>query len=206
MVIEGPAFGTRAESELYRSWGASVVGMTALPEAKLAREAELCYAVLAAVTDYDAWHEDHDAVDAATVFAVLQRNVEASREVVRQLVRSLPLGGSCACRDDARCGAGDATGAIDEAARTGCADSGTTAGGLAMTLLVAGWVAIDEIETPFAKVKNSLGGSATCAALAGALFTDVRLLAAVGDDFPASTARAWSAKHIDLAGLTHRAG
>ena len=98
VVIEGPAFGTRAESELYRSWGASVVGMTALPEARLAREAELCYAVLAAVTDYDAWHEHHDAVDAATVFAVLQRNVEASRSVVRELVKSLPLAGACACR------------------------------------------------------------------------------------------------------------
>ena len=98
IVIEGPAFGTRAESHMYRSWGASVVGMTALPEAKLAREAELCYAVLSAITDYDAWHEHHDAVDAATVFAVLQKNVETSRAVVRQLVASLPLAGDCSCR------------------------------------------------------------------------------------------------------------
>ena len=96
IVIEGPAFGTRAESDLYRSWGASVVGMTALPEAKLAREAELCYAILAAVTDYDAWHSEHEAVDATTVFAVLRKNVEASREAVRQLVSSLPSG-ACAC-------------------------------------------------------------------------------------------------------------
>ncbi len=99
VVIEGPAFGTRAESHMYRAWGASVVGMTALPEAKLAREAELCYAVLSAVTDYDAWHEHHDAVDAATVFAVLQKNVEASRSVVRHLVKSLPLAGACGCRN-----------------------------------------------------------------------------------------------------------
>jgi 5'-methylthioadenosine phosphorylase len=98
VVIEGPAFGTRAESHMYRAWGASVVGMTALPEAKLAREAELCYAVLAAITDYDAWHEHHDAVDAAMVFAVLQRNVEASHAVVRQLMKSLPLAGGCSCR------------------------------------------------------------------------------------------------------------
>jgi len=97
LVIEGPAFGTRAESELYRSWGASVVGMTALPEAKLAREAELCYAVLAAVTDYDAWHADHDAVDAKTVFAMLRHNVEASRAAVRQLVAALPPDRACAC-------------------------------------------------------------------------------------------------------------
>lgn len=97
IVIEGPAFGTRAESELYRSWGASIVGMTALPEAKLAREAELCYAMLAAVTDYDAWHDTHDAVDAATVFEVLRRNVEASREALRNLVRALPAADDCSC-------------------------------------------------------------------------------------------------------------
>ncbi|MCC7363611.1 MAG: S-methyl-5'-thioadenosine phosphorylase [Dehalococcoidia bacterium] len=96
VVIEGPAFGTRAESHLYRDWGASIVGMTALPEAKLAREAELCYAILAAVTDYDAWHEHHDAVDAATVFAVLQKNVAAGQAAVRNLVRALPAGG-CGC-------------------------------------------------------------------------------------------------------------
>lgn len=97
IVIEGPAFGTRAESELYRQWGASIVGMTALPEAKFAREAELCYATLAAVTDYDAWHSEHEAVDAATVFAVLQRNVDVSREVVRQLVTGLGSLEACSC-------------------------------------------------------------------------------------------------------------
>jgi 5'-methylthioadenosine phosphorylase len=96
VVIEGPAFGTRAESELYRSWGASIVGMTALPEAKLAREAELCYSMVAAVTDYDAWHAGHDAVDAATVFRILGQNVEVSREIVRALVGKLPTGG-CTC-------------------------------------------------------------------------------------------------------------
>ena len=97
VVIEGPAFGTRAESELYRSWGASIVGMTALPEAKLAREAELCYAILAAVTDYDAWHAEHDAVEAETVFAVLGRNVDVSRDVIRRLAALLPAHRSCAC-------------------------------------------------------------------------------------------------------------
>lgn len=96
VVIEGPAFGTRAESHLYRSWGAHIVGMTALPEARLAREAELCYCVLAAVTDYDAWHHEHEAVDAKTVFAVLQKNVETGRAAVPRLLRELPSGG-CAC-------------------------------------------------------------------------------------------------------------
>jgi len=73
--------------------------MTALPEAKLAREAELCYALLAAVTDYDAWHNEHEAVDAATVFAVLQQNVEAGRAAVRQVVKAMPLPGRCRCRE-----------------------------------------------------------------------------------------------------------
>ena len=90
VCIEGPAFGTRAESQLYRQWGASLVGMTALPEAKLAREAEMSYALLAAVTDYDAWHADHEAVDASSVFAVLKANVTSSQGVVRALACSLP--------------------------------------------------------------------------------------------------------------------
>ncbi|MEO6399075.1 MAG: S-methyl-5'-thioadenosine phosphorylase, partial [Tepidiformaceae bacterium] len=97
LCIEGPAFGTRAESEVYRQWGASVVGMTALPEAKLAREAELCYATLAAVTDYDAWHSEHGVVDARTVFAVLKANVEASREAIRQLLPRIATLPPCAC-------------------------------------------------------------------------------------------------------------
>ena len=97
VVIEGPAFGTRAESELYRAWGASLVGMTALPEAKLAREAELCYAMLAAVTDYDAWHAEEAAVDAAIVFETLQANADLSREAVRRLTGLLPPEEACAC-------------------------------------------------------------------------------------------------------------
>ena len=96
VTIEGPAFGTRAESELYRSWGASLVGMTALPEAKLAREAELCYAMLAAVTDYDAWHEAEEAVDATTVMTRLAENVEVSRRAVARLAAALDDDG-CDC-------------------------------------------------------------------------------------------------------------
>ena len=97
VVIEGPAFGTRAEGELQRGWGASIVGMTALPEAKLAREAELCYALLAAVTDYDAGLGEHEAVDARTVFDTLKRNVTLSQDVVRELVRMLPERDGCGC-------------------------------------------------------------------------------------------------------------
>jgi 5'-methylthioadenosine phosphorylase len=94
IVIDGPAFGTKAESELYRQWGASIVGMTALPEAKLAREAEMSYALLTAVTDYDSWHESEAHVDANTVFTVLAQNVDRSRGAIRNLARTLPADGS----------------------------------------------------------------------------------------------------------------
>ena len=85
VVIEGPAFSTRAESHLYRSWGASVVGMTALPEAKLAREAELCYAMLACATDYDVWHATAEPVNAQLVVERLRKNVAQAQRVVEAL-------------------------------------------------------------------------------------------------------------------------
>jgi 5'-methylthioadenosine phosphorylase len=97
LVIEGPAFSTRAESQLYRSWGADVIGMTALPEAKLAREAELCYASLALVTDYDTWHETHRTVTADMIIANLARSVEAARRVIAGVATALPVTRDCAC-------------------------------------------------------------------------------------------------------------
>jgi 5'-methylthioadenosine phosphorylase len=97
VVMEGPAFSTRAESLLYRSWDASVIGMTALPEAKLAREAEICYATLALVTDYDTWHDDHDPVSADLIIQNLVRNVETARRVVARAVRGLPATRDCRC-------------------------------------------------------------------------------------------------------------
>jgi len=90
LCIEGPQFSTKAESQLYRSWGMDVIGMTALPEAKLAREAELCYAVLACVTDYDVWHETAGEVTVAMVIANLLHTVETSKRIIRNLVKSLP--------------------------------------------------------------------------------------------------------------------
>jgi 5'-methylthioadenosine phosphorylase len=86
VVMEGPAFSTRAESNLYRSWGADVIGMTNLPEAKLAREAEICYATLALSTDYDCWHEDAEEVSVEAVLQVLQRNIGLARATVREAV------------------------------------------------------------------------------------------------------------------------
>jgi 5'-methylthioadenosine phosphorylase len=94
VAIEGPAFGTRAESALHRQSGCTVVGMTALPEAKLAREAEMDYALLAAVTDYDTWDPTRPEVDAVTVMTVLTSNIERSRAVIRHLVALLPEDGS----------------------------------------------------------------------------------------------------------------
>jgi 5'-methylthioadenosine phosphorylase len=85
LCIEGPQFSTLAESRLYRSWGCDVIGMTNLPEARLAREAELCYAAVAMVTDYDCWHEDHGAVDVAQVVAVLAGNAAKARGLVARL-------------------------------------------------------------------------------------------------------------------------
>jgi len=85
LVMEGPQFSTRAESELYRSWNCDVIGMTNMPEAKLAREAEMCYATVAMVTDYDCWHDEHDDVSVEAVIRVLQDNAAAARELVRAL-------------------------------------------------------------------------------------------------------------------------
>ena len=97
VVMEGPAFSTVAESELYRSWGASVIGMTALPEAKLAREAELCYGTLACVTDYDVWHPDHDNVTVEVVLRNLHHNVATAQDVLRRIVPHLTGERDCAC-------------------------------------------------------------------------------------------------------------
>ena len=82
LVMEGPQFSTRAESELYRSWGCDVIGMTNMPEAKLAREAEICYLTVAMVTDYDCWHDDHGEVDVAKVIEVLGGNVDKAKQLV----------------------------------------------------------------------------------------------------------------------------
>ena len=97
VVMEGPAFSTKAESEMYRAWGADIIGMTALPEAKLAREAEMCYGTMAWVTDYDCWHPDHDAVTVEMVIQNLVANVANSRRIVSNIIPELAALGDCAC-------------------------------------------------------------------------------------------------------------
>ncbi len=97
VCMEGPQFSTRAESNLYRSWGADVIGMTNLQEAKLAREAEICYATMAMVTDYDCWRPGHDDVTVDQVVAVMHQNAANAAKVLRAAVRALPTERSCAC-------------------------------------------------------------------------------------------------------------
>ena len=97
ICMEGPQFSTKAESNLYRSWGMDVVGMTNLQEAKLAREAEICYATLAMVTDYDCWHPEHDSVTVEQIVAVLHQNAENACNVVRHVVAAMPKEHACKC-------------------------------------------------------------------------------------------------------------
>jgi 5'-methylthioadenosine phosphorylase len=97
VCMEGPQFSTRAESNLYRSWGADVIGMTNLQEAKLAREAEICYATMAMVTDYDCWREGHDDVTVDQIVAVLHQNAANAAKIVKAAVAAMPHERNCAC-------------------------------------------------------------------------------------------------------------
>jgi 5'-methylthioadenosine phosphorylase len=117
VCIEGPAFSTRAESLLYRSWGVSVIGMTAMPEARLAREAELPYAVLALATDYDAWHESEEDVNVAAVVATLKKNVSLAKGTIAALATALPDPTKSRAVGAARAGIMTHDSAVDPAAR-----------------------------------------------------------------------------------------
>jgi len=97
LCMEGPAFSTKAESNVYRSWGMDVIGMTNLQEAKLAREAEICYVTVAMVTDYDCWHEEHDAVTVTDILANLTKNAENACRVVMAAVAAMPAARECKC-------------------------------------------------------------------------------------------------------------
>ena len=97
LCIEGPQFSTRAESRIYRNWGVDVIGMTNLQEAKLAREAEICYATMALVTDYDVWHETEEDVNVESVVAILRQNAATARAILRAAVTRIPGDRTCAC-------------------------------------------------------------------------------------------------------------
>ncbi|MFN2387652.1 MAG: S-methyl-5'-thioadenosine phosphorylase [Thermoanaerobaculia bacterium] len=117
VCMEGPQFSTRAESRLYRSWGADVIGMTNLTEAKLAREAEICYATLALVTDYDCWREATEAVSVEALLGVLRDNAEAARRTLASAVARVDPARACGCRGALRLAVITERGAIPEAAR-----------------------------------------------------------------------------------------
>jgi len=99
IVMEGPLFSTKAESNLYRSWGASIIGMTALPEAKLAREAEICYATLACITDYDTWHETEDSVTIEMALANLARSADIAKKIINIAAARIPEERECGCAE-----------------------------------------------------------------------------------------------------------
>ena len=97
--MEGPQFSTKAESNIYRMWGMDVIGMTNLQEAKLSREAEICYTTMALVTDYDCWHPDHDSVTVKEIIANLQKNAVNAQQIIRAAIPLLPKERHCSCKD-----------------------------------------------------------------------------------------------------------
>ncbi|MBF8251331.1 MAG: S-methyl-5'-thioadenosine phosphorylase, partial [Deltaproteobacteria bacterium] len=99
ICMEGPQFSTRAESRIYRKWGVDVIGMTNATEAKLAREAEICYATLALSTDYDCWHETEEDVTVEAVIAVLMKNVETAKKIIKEAVTMMPAKKGCRCSE-----------------------------------------------------------------------------------------------------------
>ena len=97
IAMEGPQFSTKAESQLYRSWGADIIGMTVLPEAKLAREAEICYASIACVTDYDSWHEEKEPVTVEVILDIMAQNVNTAKQIIRLAASRMPEKRECKC-------------------------------------------------------------------------------------------------------------
>lgn len=97
LCIEGPNFSTRAESNIYRQWGVDIIGMTNIPEARLAREAEICYATVALATDYDCWHEDHDDVDIESILEIIHNNVAMARQIIKVAAGKVAGGRRCGC-------------------------------------------------------------------------------------------------------------
>ncbi|HJX13062.1 MAG TPA: S-methyl-5'-thioadenosine phosphorylase [Dehalococcoidales bacterium] len=97
IAMEGPAFSTRAESRLYKAWGADIIGMTVLPEARLAREAEICYASIACVTDYDSWHETNETVTVEAILTTMARNIDLAKKTIKMAAGRVPAKRECAC-------------------------------------------------------------------------------------------------------------
>lgn len=271
VCIEGPQFSTRAESRLYRSYGAHVIGMTALPEAKLAREAELPYVTVALATDYDAWKETGESVTVQEVLSVLRNNGATARQIILSLLSNLPnLEASPANRalDDALIGvarenlpselswlararrpapspsgpprAGSPSGPpaapsiqprvestapaaqtpSSQAARntpssphrappeSAPAPSQATMNNSSQSnpVLVIGSMALDDLVLPSGSYPNVVGGAATFASVAAALFTPARIVAVVGEDFPAPVLSELERRGVETAGIVRLPG
>ena len=198
--MEGPQFSTLAESKLYRSWGMDVIGMTNLQEAKLAREAEICYVTLALVTDYDCWHPDHDSVTVEMIIQTLMQNAETAQRAIAEAITKLPVARSCEC--------GSALKYRAHHAARGRAGAGEERPGadhrkipFMNPILAVGSVAFDSIKTPFGEATRVVGGAATYFAIAASFFTEVRIVAVVGEDFGANVEKVFGGRRIDLAGL-----
>ena len=204
LCMEGPQFSTRAESRLYRSWGAHVIGMTNLQEAKLAREAEICFATLALATDYDCWNESAGDVEIEHVSGGAARTMWTWRSV-----RSGAPWRNCRRRAPAPV----------RSALKGCyhhrtgAHSQKTPRGVAadyreisMSVLVVGTVAFDSIETPFGSAERILGGSASYFALGASFFAPVRIVGVIGEDFPQDYIDLFTQRNIDIEGLQREKG
>ena len=227
ICIEGPQFSTRAESRIYRSWGVDIIGMTNMPEAKLAREAELCYATLALATDYDVWHETHEAVSVEAVVQNLLKNVATAKDVLRRVIPAIAPPRGCECPSLLKNAVDHQPQSAFPAATRKKLDSystrtfranGTGVGGCTHSrppsvkggltvpatmsdLLVVGSVALDSVETPFGKVQEALGGSATYFSYSASFFTAVHLVATVGEDFPEAHLKLLADRGVDIRGL-----
>ncbi len=208
VCMEGPQFSTKAESNVYRSWGMDVIGMTNLQEAKLAREAEICYVTVAMVTDYDCWHPHHDSVTVDQIVAVLLKNAENATRVVRETVAAMPTARAC------KCGSALAHAILterDKDSRGHPSETETDSRQIpesqkSMSILAVGSVAFDTIATPSGRVEDVLGGSATYFALAASYFTEVRVVAVVGDDFTAEHENVLKKRSVDTRGIEHAKG
>ena len=207
--MEGPQFSTRAESQLHRSWGADVIGMTGATEAKLCREAEVCFASLALVTDYDAWHDEEAAVSVEGVVAVLRANVAGAQDIIRRLGDHVAMRRPLWLR--ARRGPRHHHRARCDLGRSARPPTSATWEGRSVnksSLLVVGSVALDSVETRAGKRVEVLGGAATYFSVAASFLTPapVRLVAVVGDDFAEEHTKLLESRHVDLAGLERVAG
>ena len=191
VCIEGPQFSTLAEAHVHRQLRFDVIGMTNVTEAKLAREAELCYATVAMITDYDCWHPEHSFGDAG-------RDHRQSESQCRKRAQRDCATPCAKCPRSASANAARRWRTPSSPTRSWCrrrragasppSSANTSPRGFLMSLLVVGSVAFDALETPFGKVDRTLGGAATYFSVAASYFTHVNLVGVVGDDFTKSDA------------------